>query len=115
MLVRNAFLALVVLAYGGGAASVPGVSDAIAGSTAAADSNITVINEANRNGFAIDIGVGSRGTVAWVGRFDPCRNVPVAPLGVRGVHFGGLWNENVHQSVREILGKLRENIWELRL
>ncbi|KJA24425.1 hypothetical protein HYPSUDRAFT_76496 [Hypholoma sublateritium FD-334 SS-4] len=83
MLVRNTFVALVVLVYGSGAASVPRASDVLAES-AVAPPNVTAVNGTLANGFSIDIGVGNRGTVAWVGGLDPCRgNVPVAPLGVR--------------------------------
>ncbi|KJA24429.1 hypothetical protein HYPSUDRAFT_200644 [Hypholoma sublateritium FD-334 SS-4] len=82
MLVRNTFLALVVLAYGGGAASVPGVADVVAGSTAAASSNITALNDVGPNRFGIEIGTRNGAIIAWDSSLDACRNwVPVAQPG----------------------------------
>ncbi|KJA24428.1 hypothetical protein HYPSUDRAFT_528788 [Hypholoma sublateritium FD-334 SS-4] len=82
MLVRNTFLALVVLAYGGGAASVPGVADVVAGSTAAASSNITALKEVGLNIFGIEIGSRNQATVAWDSSLNPCSHfVPVAQPG----------------------------------
>lgn len=80
MLVRNTFVALVVLVYGAGAASVPRVADVIAGSEVA-PTNVTAVNGTRFNGFSIDIGIGNRGTVGWVGGLDPCRgSVQIAPV-----------------------------------